>query len=33
MGDKMLQFYLEKAPLKNKKVAFDAFVKEAYGKA
>ncbi len=33
MGDKMLQFYLEKAPLKNKKIAFDAFVKEAYGKA
>jgi len=33
MGDKMLRFFLDKAPLKSKKVAFDTFVKEAYGKA
>jgi trigger factor len=33
MGDKMLKFYKEKAPLKIKKVGFDTFVKEAYGKA
>ena len=33
MGDKMLKFYKEKAPLKSKKVGFDTFVKEAYGKA
>jgi len=33
MGDKMLTFYKEKAPLKIKKVGFDTFVKEAYGKA
>ena len=30
MGDKMLQFFIEKAPLKRKKVAFDAFMKQAY---
>ena len=30
MGDKMLKFFIEKAPLKRKKVAFDAFIKEAY---
>ena len=30
MGDKMLQFFIEKAPLKRKKVAFDAFIKQAY---
>jgi hypothetical protein len=29
----MLKFYLEKAPLKKKKVGFDVFIKEAYGKA
>ena len=33
IGEKMLKFYLEKAPLKQKKVGFDVFVKEAYGKA
>ena len=33
MGDKMLQFFIEKAPLKRKKVAFDAFIKQAYNKA
>ena len=33
MGDKMLKFYKEKAPLKSKKVGFNTFVKEAYGKA
>lgn len=33
MGDKMLTFYKEKAPLKIKKVGFDTFVKEAYRKA
>ena len=33
IGEKMLKFYLEKAPLKQKKVGFDAFIKEAYGKA
>jgi len=33
MGEKMLTFFKEKAPLKIKKVGFDAFVKEAYGKA
>ena len=33
MGDKMLKFYKEKATLKIKKVGFDTFVKEAYGKA
>ena len=30
MGDKMLQFFIEKAPLKRKKVAFEAFIKQAY---
>ena len=30
MGDKMLKFFIEKAPLKRKKVAFDAFIKQAY---
>ena len=30
MGDKMIQFFIEKAPLKRKKVAFDAFIKQAY---
>ncbi|MAC62190.1 MAG: trigger factor [Flavobacteriaceae bacterium] len=30
MGDKMLKFFIEKAPLKRKKVAFDAFMKQAY---
>ena len=33
IGEKMLKFYLEKAPLKQKKVGFDVFIKEAYGKA
>ncbi len=33
MSNKMLTFFKENAPLKNKKVGFDAFVKEAYGKA
>ena len=33
MGEKMLKFYIEKAPLKNKKVAYDVFIKDAYGKA
>ena len=33
MGDKLLQFFIEKAPLKRKKVAFDAFIKQAYNKA
>ena len=33
IGENMLKFYLEKAPLKQKKVGFDVFVKEAYGKA
>ena len=33
MGDKMIQFFIEKAPLKRKKVAFDAFIKQAYNKA
>ena len=30
MRDKMLKFFIEKAPLKRKKVAFDAFIKQAY---
>ena len=30
MGDKMLKFFIEKAPLKRKKVAFDTFIKQAY---
>jgi hypothetical protein len=29
----MLNFYKEKAPLKIKKVGFDTFIKQAYGKA
>ena len=33
MSNKMLTFFKENAPLKIKKVGFDAFVKEAYGKA
>jgi trigger factor len=33
MGEKMLNFYKEKAPLKIKKVGFDTFIKQAYGKA
>ena len=33
MGDKMLKFFIEKAPLKRKKVTFDAFIKQAYNKA
>lgn len=33
MSNKMLTFFKENAPLKQKKVGFDAFVKEAYGKA
>jgi len=33
MGDKMLKFFIEKAPLKRKKVAFDTFIKQAYNKA
>lgn len=33
MSSKMLTFFKENAPLKVKKVAFDTFVKEAYGKA
>ena len=32
MGDKMLKFFIEKAPLKKKKVAFGTFVKQAYNK-
>ena len=33
MSNKILNFFKENAPLKQKKVGFDAFVKEAYGKA
>ena len=33
MSNKMLTFFKENAPLKIKKVGFDAFIKEAYGKA
>ena len=33
MQHKLLEFYKEKAPLKIKKLSYDAFVKEAYGKA
>jgi hypothetical protein len=29
----MIKFYLEKAPLKKERVDFNAFIKEAYGKA
>ena len=33
MGDKMLNFYKDKAPLKTKKIGFDAFIKQAYAEA
>jgi len=33
MSNKMLTFFKENAPLKEKEVGFDTFVKEAYGKA
>lgn len=33
MSQKLLDFYKDKAPLKEKKVPFDVFIKEAYGKA
>ena len=33
MSNKMLTLFKENAPLKIKKVGFDAFIKEAYGKA
>jgi trigger factor len=33
MGDKILNFYKDKAPLKTKKIGFDAFIKQAYAKA
>ena len=33
MSNKILTFFKENAPLKQKKVGFDAFVKEAYSKA
>ncbi|MDA9250978.1 trigger factor [Flavobacteriaceae bacterium] len=33
MSNKFLDFFKANAPLKEKKVTFDAFVKEAYGKA
>ena len=33
MQHKLLEFYKEKAPLKVKKLSYDAFVKEVYGKA
>ena len=33
MSSKILTFFKENAPLKKKKVGFDIFVKEAYGKA
>lgn len=33
MSNKLLAFFKANAPLKEKKVTFDAFVKEAYGKA
>ncbi|MDO7576836.1 MAG: trigger factor [Flavobacteriaceae bacterium] len=33
MSNKMLTFFKENVPLKIKKVGFDAFIKEAYGKA
>ena len=33
MGNKMLNFYKDKAPLKTKKIGFDAFIKQAYAKA
>ena len=33
MSNKMLTFFKENAPLKHKKIGYDSFVKEAYGKA
>ena len=33
MTKKILSFFKEKAPLRTKKVTFDAFLKQAYGKA
>ena len=33
MREKILNFYKENAPLNTKKVGFDAFIKQAYGKA
>ncbi|NBS19358.1 MAG: trigger factor [Flavobacteriia bacterium] len=33
MSKKLLEFFKEALPLKKKKLSFDAFVKEAYGKA
>ena len=33
MSTKILTFFKVNAPLKQKKVGFDTFVKEAYGKA
>ena len=33
MSNKILTFFKENAPLKQKKVGFDAFIKEAYGEA
>jgi hypothetical protein len=33
MSNKILAFFKENAPLKVKKVGFDTFIKEAYGKA
>jgi trigger factor len=33
MSNKLLDFFKTNVPLKEKKVTFDAFVKEAYGKA
>ena len=33
MSLKLLNFYKEKAPLKVKKISFDKFIEEAYGKS
>ena len=33
MSQKLLNFYKEKAPLKVKKISFDKFIEEAYGKS
>jgi len=33
MSQKLLDFYKENANLKEKKVTYDSFVKEAYGNA
>ncbi len=33
MSQKLLNFYKEKAPLKLKKISFDKFIEEAYGKS